>query len=994
MTTHDAPGPRARVLVAACLAATIASAGPLSVSAQEQPSAIEEIIITGSYIRRDSFDSVSPLTVVDQAAIADNATPNLGEVMASQTFNYGSDFQTNTYAARGQGGVNTQANLRGLGPRATLQLIDGRRTVNTNLNNAIPQIAIQRIDILKDGASALYGTDAVAGVVNIIPDKRFNGTRFSAFHTQAHDSDHYENVLEAMIGTDTGSGNVVFAGAYLKRTVLEQTDRPDFLRQGFSRSGVGNPGTWLVPTRDAAGNLVLNADGDPVMATRPDPGCGVPISGAPTDIGVKGNNPTGQIVGGACALQFGEFWNFINPQEQWSLWSNFTHDFSPNLSNELSLTASRITTDSRGTPQNPGGRTEEFPVVLGDHPGNPFRARNADGQLLFAQDDGTGNPLRDANGHVVVAGTDPSSGVPFNEDVRVAELRIFGKIGAIPSHYNRDRSNTGNATFDSTNYAIDNTIRYLIPDTSWEVMGSAGYHSNHLVFEQKNTSQQALVAGLQGQLKTSPTAETTTYWNPFASQALNCVDGVCTEGTPTFANTQAVVDAIDIQAQDVTNTTFWYTQLIGTGDLFELPNGTLAAAFGAGFRKTHVDVDLNEARNRCDFHEGGCGFDYTASENVTSVFGELMIPVLDNLEVQLAGRWENYNGGIGSSFDPKIGVLFQPLPILSLRASWSSAFVAPTLANRFQPQSCGLQTVSDPIGQDDTQSFRVACTNPNPNLSPETATVWNVGLSMSLFDGDLNFGVDYAQYDFEDRISTPAINAILTRDLNNFLAAGLDLDSAADRTAWINGPNSDPNIVRDPATQLIARVITQPINAQEMKHVAWDFYARYNVPYERFGNFSLNVTGTYVDEYSYRLGEGLPTADGAGRQNESVAEVPPIPRWRVNTTLNWFLGGHSAMARVRWIDEFDIDFNSAALQNAHVNVFGRGTKIDSIAYVDLNYGYRMPNLFGIGRETLLEVGVRNVLDEFPDVLFNLGGIESFVHDIRGRTWYLRLVQDL
>jgi iron complex outermembrane recepter protein len=986
-------GSAARTACAASVACALMVGVPVTASAQ-QDTIVEEVIVTGSYIRRDSFDSVSPLTVIDQAAIADNATPNLGEVMATQTFNYGTDFQTNTYAARAQIGNNSQANLRGLGPRATLQLLDGRRTATNNLNNAIPQIAIERIDILKDGASALYGTDAVAGVVNIITQKNFSGAKVSGFHTQADDSDHYENVFDLMLGTDTGSGNVAFAGSYRKRTALEQVDRPDFLRQGFSRSGTGNPGTWLVPTRDAAGELVLDGDGNPVRARRPDPGCGVPLSGASTDVATKGNNPTGVIVGTACNLQFGEFWNFINPQEQWSLWSNFRHEFSPSLTNELSITGSRLTTDSRGTPQNPGGRTEEFPVVLGEHPGNPFRARNAAGDLLFAQDDGDGNPLRDASGNVIVAGTDPTAGVPFNEDVQVAELRIFGKLGAIPSHYNRDRSNTGNATFDTMNYALDNTITYVIPDSTWEVAASGGYHRNHLVLEVKNTSQQALVAGLQGQLKTTPTAPETSYWNPFASQALNCVDGVCTEGPATFANTQEVVEAIDIQANDVTDTTFWYTQLMGTGELVQMPAGMLAGAFGVGFRKTEVDVDLNEARNRCDVHEGGCGFDYTASENVTSVFGELLVPVLDDLELQLAGRWERYDGGIGSSFDPKVGVLYRPLPILSLRASWSSAFVAPTLANRFQPQSCGLQTVNDPIGQDETNSFRVACTDPNPGLSPETADVWNVGLSMSLLDGDLNFGVDYAQYDFEDRISTPAINAILTRDLNNFLAAGLDLNSAADRTAWIDGPNSDPNIVRDPATQLIARVITQPINAQAMKHIAWDFYARYNVPYERFGNFSINVSGTYVDEYSYRLGEGLPTADGAGRQNESVAEVPPIPEWRINTTVNWFLGGHSAMARLRWIDEFDIDFNSAALQSAHVNVFGRGTKIDAIAYVDLNYGYRFANLLGIGRETHFEVGVRNVFDEFPDVLFNLGGIESFVHDIRGRTWYARLSQDL
>jgi outer membrane receptor for ferrienterochelin and colicin len=94
------------------------------------------------------------LTVVDSEEISDNATPNLGEVLVNQTFNYGSDFQTNTYAARSQVGTTTAANLRGLGERATLNLLDGKRGVGTNLNSTLPQIAIDRIDILKDGASA------------------------------------------------------------------------------------------------------------------------------------------------------------------------------------------------------------------------------------------------------------------------------------------------------------------------------------------------------------------------------------------------------------------------------------------------------------------------------------------------------------------------------------------------------------------------------------------------------------------------------------------------------------------------------------------------------------------------------------------------------------------------------------------------------------------------------------------------------------------------
>ena len=127
--------------------------------------AIEEIIVTGSLIKRDNFDSASPLQVLEAAEIEAEATPALGEIIYNQTFNYGSDAFASHYSVTNPEGNRTGANFRGLGGGATLTLLDGKRVLDSNLNNLLPQIAIERIDILKDGASAIYGSDAVAGVI-------------------------------------------------------------------------------------------------------------------------------------------------------------------------------------------------------------------------------------------------------------------------------------------------------------------------------------------------------------------------------------------------------------------------------------------------------------------------------------------------------------------------------------------------------------------------------------------------------------------------------------------------------------------------------------------------------------------------------------------------------------------------------------------------------------------------------------------------------------
>jgi outer membrane receptor protein involved in Fe transport len=96
--------------------------------------------------------------------------------------------------------------------------------------------------------------------------------------------------------------------------------------------------------------------------------------------------------------------------------------------------------------------------------------------------------------------------------------------------------------------------------------------------------------------------------------------------------------------------------------------------------------------------------------------------------------------------------------------------------------------------------------------------------------------------------------------------------------------------------------------------------------------------------------------------------------------------------RVRWIDAFDLQFNSAGLQTLH-GLRGGEDHVDAITYVDLNYKYTFDDLIGDG-STTVEVGANNVFDEYPDPFFNLGGIETFVHDVRGRMWYLRLNQTL
>ena len=138
---------------------------PLASQSIAQEDTVEEIVVTGSFIRRtEGFRAASPITQISALEIADAGTPNMGDIIHNLSFNAGTTTSANAFTGASNG--STSLNLRGLGAGATLDLTDGMRQLSGDINSALPYIGIQRLDIVTDGAAALYGSSAVAGVVN------------------------------------------------------------------------------------------------------------------------------------------------------------------------------------------------------------------------------------------------------------------------------------------------------------------------------------------------------------------------------------------------------------------------------------------------------------------------------------------------------------------------------------------------------------------------------------------------------------------------------------------------------------------------------------------------------------------------------------------------------------------------------------------------------------------------------------------------------------
>ena len=182
------------------LALAISAASAQAAPAQEQ---VEEVVVTGSYIKREAADSPNPLSVIDRATIDQLGAVTVSDVVNNMTFNSGSIGSTNAFSGGDNSTGNTSVNLRNLGLGSTLVLINGKRSVATNNDNSgnnyvdlggiVPNIALERVEVVKDGSSALYGSDAVAGVVNFITRENFTGFEAQVDYQQDDESGEHHH---------------------------------------------------------------------------------------------------------------------------------------------------------------------------------------------------------------------------------------------------------------------------------------------------------------------------------------------------------------------------------------------------------------------------------------------------------------------------------------------------------------------------------------------------------------------------------------------------------------------------------------------------------------------------------------------------------------------------------------------------------------------------------------------------------------------------------
>ena len=964
---------------------------PLAGISVAQDVEVEEVIVTGSFIRRsEGFTQASSVTQLTAEDLEAEGTLNMGEVVQQMTFvNGAASAITNTI--QGTTSRTSSIDLRGLGASSTLTLLDGKRLVNENVNGLIPTIAIQRLDIVADGAAALYGSEAVAGVVNFIPYKSFDGLRVETFAEGDSRGDWDGHSAQVMWGGDIGGLDVVVAGQFKKQSRLGWDERDVLANSGLVFSS-NSPGNYYVPNRDASGAYT----GTERRAA--DPNCGTAAgrtSYTPNAI----NNKYGMNLSGTCYFDFGDNRSYFEPEQDTKLFANATWDVSDDLTLSFQAIQTKLTETSYTSTSNPGNsRINELPAIRGEIPGNAFMAVDANGNQLYGVDaDGNGIPDRqagvDLNGDgwddYIVAGT-TDNGIPLHEDVRARTLRPINKSHTISDGHSADADNLSDRVDRINRYSIqaDFTVPFI---EGWEGMAAFTSNSSEVMFmSNQNYDITAMIQGVNCDVANDRDA----CYSPF--YIVNPADN----------NSIHVMNAIAGRSNEFVNDSLNTIDIVLNGELplggFELPGGPIGVAVGYQFRDdSYTNIPSEEELAGVTWIGGTDRETITSgSREVDSFFAEFAVPVLSNLELELAVRSEEFSTG-QKSVDPKFGATWQATEWLTVRATTGDAFIAPSLENLLDPVTCGLSTITDKFGPHN--AFTTACSGGNPNLNNETSTSKQFGFDVAF--GNFDASITWNNTDFTNRIVSTTGQQIMDLDFFNFQqATGFtgngsvgNRPTLAQVEAWVANPLSNKDIIRDPGDILtILQVNGLGVsNAESVDVTAYDIQANYSFGFNNWGDFRIGLQATYVDEFLYQEDPTKPVVDAAGKYNDTTGSAPELPQIKANLRLGWNMGNHAITSQVHYVDSMPYDGPTFSFMNFFGGTFHpdgiRTTGVKAWTDMDIAYTYRGLNV--MDGELAFSIGSRNVFDRQAQRSPDFAGVMGGIQDPRGRIIYGRLVYD-
>ncbi len=968
---------------------------------------IEEVVVTGSYLKRTAADSPSPLSVITSADVEDLGVADIAELIQSMPWQSGSQTRATTFSGDGADGRNS-VNLRNLGHGSTLVLVNGKRNVaswynprgnaSVNVNALIPSIAMERLEVVKDGASVLYGSDAVAGVVNFITKSNFEGFDFKyQISTDGETRKGTTNHGEILYGVQGDRGGIVVSASVLKRSPITIGDRYDRFG-GSSASSTGQPGRFKPHPKDEIvwaghglkpGESVVDAKGNPKFPRDP---LGKSYGQADVDCEkaakLDGEGGTlGTVYGNLiCAYDFGSFFAMQAKEDLRQFHVTGHYDLSDTLQTYVEFASGRSKFDRQNS-LNPNALALTIPKT------NPGAVEDAYRRGI--------EPIRTINITRMIGGT------------------------ASQSKEDREISTFSNANRLDMRMVLGTVWDFDISGKAWSLDASFTASEHNQAYSQVQdtlSSHYRLALNGLGGPNCDPVNGTPGEGNlAYAASGGDFNAGKCYYFNP-YGNSRVSRDGTKQTDLKLKNPKELYQYMLGratsdsefrqnvwdvvaSGDLWEMKNGSVQLAVGMQLREDNAEVVFDAAANtnNLDFAYGAQ--DWQGKLSTMAFFAEIGVPITDTLDINVAGRYEKIDEISADTVDPKISALWQPTDSLNFRASYSGSFRVPSAQQLFG----SITTVANETDYTGESAFKPSITRGNPKLKPEKATSWNMGVSFIPQEGaleGLQVDFDYYNYKYKDIITRQSGSNILRADNDQLKTYLKSNPTATIAEAVTAGIGNRKQVIRNEQGVML-RILPDFLNANSATVRGVDITASYSFD-NRLGDWRLGMQWAHVLKYEVDVKGSygkIITYDAVGKYNDRNPVARPLPEKKINGTLNWSRGKHRAFAIVKYIDEVDYEHDIATDSGSSAARYWKQTvtlahgastakkyftkEIKKFVTLDLQYTYVLGEL-GILADSTVTLGVQNVFNQEPPWVPVNTGFDATLHDPRGRIFLLRM----
>jgi outer membrane receptor protein involved in Fe transport len=898
-----------RLALAFGAASTTAFTSGAVFAADEAMEEVEKIQVTGSRIKRADMEGANPVQVLTREDLVASGITNIGDILQEIPSVAGAG--TNTAVNNGGSGA-IRVSLRGLGSERTLVLLNGRRVVasGTGANasvdlSTIPTAIIKRVEVLKDGASAIYGSDAVGGVVNVITRDDFEGFEANAsYDASTHGGDGSTKSYDFTVGFSGDKGNVVVNAYYVQQGSQFSSDRdwsefelgldPDTLE--FTKGGSSAP-PW-----GRYNGIDGEVNGEACSSFTHGAGSG-PGQSDPSDF----SNPTGYD----CWDWDKDTFNYapvnyhLTPSERYGFFAQGGYELSDSHRFFTEISFNRRTSDTKLAPL-------------------PLAPLAFFGQAVTYSKDNYYNQMfgpKDKNGNSV--------------DIADWRRRMI-ETGGRDTRFRVETFRTVLGFEGDINDTWGYEVAYIFGRNDAATNRAGGVN-----FEKVAEAVGPSFLDSEGNVVCG------TVDAPIAGCVSLNTFGI--PGTDTQVS-QEMLDFITFEAHDFGSNEQQIISASVFGEAFDLPAGTIGVAMGLEHREEKGE-DLPDALIALGITSGSSRTKTQGSYTVDEAFIEANIPLLDGeflaevLEVDVALRYSDYDT-FGDTTNHKIGVRWSPMDGLMIRGTSSTAFRAPSTSDLFAGSSDNSPLVSDPC-QTNPTSFCIADGVPaagfepigdqlsstlggNPDLTPEEADIFTVGLvySPEFVDG-LSFTLDYWDIELTNAITDLGEQLILDKCAES----GLYCDKITRYTDGILAGNSSD-------------IDNRETNVGGVDSSGIDFNVNY-VTETSFGALKLNLDTTRYDTYDITQADGS-IIENAGwfRRNSGDGN---FPEWKTNFNARLTQDDWSASYALRYIGEVEEPWSDSEA--------GQRT-IDSQMIHDVAFTYYFDSY-------TTTFGINNVLDEDP-----------------------------